>query len=107
MGGCGKRGPWAGRHISGGARQWRFQARHRSRFGGTKEEAESLTADASADSAKGWRPEESVTERSGSATRSGKTAGASDARGSSVPASVDLQERAESRRRAARPGTLG
>src|SRR5216684_3196123 len=107
MGGCGKRGPRAGWHIAGGARQWRFQASYRSGFGVIAEKAGSLTADASADSAKGWRSEEGIIQRSGSAARSGKTAGASDARGSSVPVAVDMQKRAQSRRRTARPGTRG
>src|SRR5471030_1104690 len=34
MGGCGKHDPWAGWHIAGGARQWRFEARYRSGCGG-------------------------------------------------------------------------
>src|SRR6202166_1997545 len=107
MGGGGKRSPRAGWHIAGGARQWRFQASHRSGFGGIANKAGSLTADTSADSAKGWRPEEGLAQRSGTAARSGKTAGASDARGSAVPAAVDLQKRAESRRRTASQGTRG
>ena len=49
MGGCGKRGPRAGRHITGGASQWRFQASHRSGFDGIAKKAGSLTADASAE----------------------------------------------------------
>ena len=73
MGGCGERSPRAGRHITGGARQWRFQASHRSGFDGIAKKAGSLTADASADSAKGWRSEEGLAQRSGSAARSGKT----------------------------------
>src|ERR1700692_4172525 len=97
VGGGGKRGPRAGWHSASGARQWRFQASHRSGFGGIAKKAGSLTADASADSAKGWRPEEGIAQRSGTAARSGKTAGASDASGPSVPAAVDLQKRAESR----------
>jgi len=52
MGGRGKHSRRAGRHIAGGARQWRFQASHRSGFGGIEEKAGSLTADASADPAK-------------------------------------------------------
>src|ERR1700688_1732025 len=107
MGGGGKRGPRAGWHIAGGARQWRFQASHRSGFGGIAKKAGPLTAESSADSAKGRRSEEGLAQRSGSAGRSGKTARTSDARGSSVPAAVDLQKRAESRRRTASPGTRG
>src|SRR5215831_11886262 len=104
MGSCGKRGPRARWHIAGGARQRRFQARHRSRFDGIEKEAGSLGADASADSAKGRRSEEGLAERSGSVARSGKTAGTSDPRGSAVAAAVDLQKRAETRRRIASPG---
>src|ERR1700682_2418268 len=107
MGGCGKRGPRAGWHIAGGASQWRFQASHRGGFGGIAKKAGSLTADVSADSSKGWGAEEVIAQRSGSAARSGKTAGTSDARGSSVPTALDMQKRAQSRRRTARPRTRG
>src|SRR5271166_862761 len=107
MGGCGKRGPRAGRHIAGGARQWRLPASHRGGFGGTANQAGSLTADAAADSAKGRRPEEDIAQRSGFAARSGEAARTSNARGSSIPAAVDLQKRAETRRRTASPGTPG
>src|SRR5579859_7087762 len=105
MGGCGKRGPRARWHIAGGASQWRFQASHRGGFGGIAKKAGSLTADASADSSKGWGAEEVIAQRSGSAARPGKTAGTSDARGSSVPTALDMQKRAQSRRRTASPGT--
>src|SRR6266496_390875 len=107
MGGCGKRGPRAGWHITGCARQWRLQARHRGGFEGIAKKAGSLTADAFADSAKGWRSEEGFAQRSESAARSGKTAGTSDAGRSSVSAAMDMQKRAESGRRTARPGTRG
>src|SRR5579859_943597 len=93
MGGCGKRGPRSGWHIPGGASQWRFQASHRGGFGGIAKKAGSLTADASADSSKGWGAEEVIAQRSGPAARSGKTAGTSDARGSSVPTALDMQKR--------------
>src|SRR5271157_1139017 len=105
MGGCGERGPRARWHIPGGACQWRFQASHRSGPGGIEEKAGSVTAEASADPAKRWRSEEDLAQGSGTAARSGKTAGTGDARGSSVPLAVDLQERAESRRRTASTGT--
>src|ERR1700676_483008 len=107
MGGGGKRGPRAWWHISGGARQWRFQARHRSGPSGVENEAGSRSGDAFTDSAKGRRSEEGIAQRSESAARSGETAGTSDARGSSVAAAVDLQERAEPRRRTASPGSRG
>src|SRR6185437_10788785 len=101
MGGRGKRSPWTGRHIAGGARQWRFQASHRGGFGGSEKGAGSLTADTSPDSAKRGRPEESIPQRFRSAGGSGKTAGAGDAGGPAEPTAVDLQKRAESRRRTA------
>ena len=47
MGGCGKRSPRAGRHITGGARHRRFRASHRSGFDGIARKAGSLTPDAS------------------------------------------------------------
>src|SRR5258708_26527875 len=105
MGGGGKRGPRAGRHIVGGACQWGFPASHRGRFGGIAKKARSRTANPSANSAKRWWPEEGVAQGSEAVNRSGKTAGASDARGSSVSVAVDLQERAQSGRGAASPGT--
>ena len=86
----GKRSPRARWHIAGGARQRRFQARYRRGLGGTAKKAGSLTAEALADSAKGGRSKEGVTERSESAARSGETAGTSDARGSAVRLAVDL-----------------
>src|SRR5450631_2814232 len=46
MGGCGERSPRAGRHITGGARQWRFQASHCSGFDGIAKKAGSLAVDA-------------------------------------------------------------
>src|SRR5260370_21437398 len=107
MCGGGKRGARAGWHIAGGTGQWRLQASDRSGFGGIAKKAGSLTADASAYSAKGWRSQEGITQRSGSAARSRKTAGAGNARGSSVPAAVDMQKRAQFGRRTASPRTRG
>src|SRR5258708_4052120 len=96
MGGGGERSPWAGRHIAGLARQWRFPASHRSGFDGITKATGPLTRDAPTDSSKRRRTEEDTTQRSGSTGGSGKATGADDARGSSVSAALDMQERAES-----------
>src|SRR5580704_8183613 len=106
--GCGReRRPRTGRHIVGRARQWRFAARHCGGFDGITKEAGSLAGDAPPDSSKGRRPEEDIAQRSRAPGGSGKAAGAGDARGPSVPASLDLQKRAESGWGTANAGTSG